>query len=557
MFVVITVLGLAVLGYLLFVPTDSSARGVRRAQVQPTRSTTTTTPTTAPPAFVDALPPAPTARWVSSENAKPGTRDWVATPDPKHSIEGFASAVSAAQGETVGLYVSTTAPTFHVEAYRVGWYAGLGGRHIWSSAEVPGVHQASGRYISGINMVEAPWSRSLDVVPDQTWPPGVYLLKLVASTGGQSYIPLTVRDDASHAAFVVQQSVTTWEAYNLWGGSNLYEGGNHGARSSRSRVVSFDRPYAGNGSGDFLGNELGLVTLVEKLGLDVTYWTDIDLHTRPDLLFQHRVLLSLGHDEYWSGPMRLGAETARDHGVNLVFFGANAINRRIRLEDSPIGPSRREVNYKDDSSDPMLRTNPKDATVDWRNAPISQPESALLGESYECNPVKADMVVYDASNWLFTGTGLTGGGKIEGLIGTEYDHYNSWRAHPNNVTILSDSPLTCGSMKSHANSTYYTAPSGAGVFDSGTNFWVNALGGPCTSGMCPTVPAVATITENLLRVFGNGPAGQSHPSVANADAVTTSRRRGIPVSQAPPAQVPSASAPAPPVEAAHSTSTAR
>ncbi len=550
-FAAISIVGLLVLGYLMFADGSSSPdtrvrAASHRSRVSTSSSAppTTTPPTTvAPAALVDALPASPTARWIRDENRKPGSRDWVAAPDPTRSIEGFADQVSVERGQTVGLYVSTKAPTFHVEAYRMGWYGGLGGRRVWISAEVPGLVQPPAQQTPVTNMVEAHWTSSLSIVPDQTWPPGVYLLKLVASTGGQHEVPLTIRDDASRAAYVIQQSVTTWQAYNLWGGSNLYQGGSRGARALRSRVVSFDRPYAGDGSADFIGNELGLVTFAEKLGLDVTYWTDIDLHAHPDLLIQHRVLLSLGHDEYWSGPMRAGVEAARDRGVNLVFFGANAVYRRIRLEDSPLGPLRHEVNYKDDRSDPVLASDPKDATVDWRAPPLNQPESSLIGESYECNPVKADMVVYDASSWVFTGTGLNGGSKISGLVGPEYDHYDSGRAHPGNVAIVADSPVTCGSLHSYSNATYYSAPSGAGVFATGTNYWVNALGGPCPSGMCPTGPEVAAITENVLRVFGAGPAGLSHPSAANADAVKVARVRGIPDSVAPPAQVP---APKPP-----------
>src|SRR5215217_7377189 len=101
----------------------------------------------------------------------------------------------------------------------------------------------------------------------------------------------------------------------------------------------FDRPYAAEqGAGDFLGNELPLVRLVESLGLDVTYWTDIDLDRHPERLLAHRALVSLGHDEYWSTRMRRGAEAGRARRVNLAFLGANAVYRHIRLRPSPPGP---------------------------------------------------------------------------------------------------------------------------------------------------------------------------------------------------------------------------
>ena len=67
-------------------------------------------------------PGAVTAAWVQAENARPGTTDWgISGPQHEGDLEGFADAVSAQAGDTVHLYVSSRAPTFHVETYRMGW----------------------------------------------------------------------------------------------------------------------------------------------------------------------------------------------------------------------------------------------------------------------------------------------------------------------------------------------------------------------------------------------------------------------------------------------------
>ena len=136
----------------------------------------------------------------------------------------------------------------------------------------------------------------------------------MGTSSEQQFVPLCVRDDASKAAIVIQQSVTTWQAYNRWGGYSLYYGNTGGELSythdpaggdydHRARIVSFDRPYDhdwASGAADLVGNEFPVIYHAEKLGLDVTYWTDIDLHAQPQLLHNHKALLSLGHDEYWS-----------------------------------------------------------------------------------------------------------------------------------------------------------------------------------------------------------------------------------------------------------------
>jgi hypothetical protein len=475
-------------------------------------------PTTAPTVRAQ-----PAGTWVTVENRRPGTAGWrISHVGRSHAIEGWADHVSAAAGERVRLYVSTSAHRFRVEAYRMGWYGGRGGRLVWRSQALPGRRQPPPVRTPGTNMVATHWRPSLAFTVGRDWPPGVYLLKLVAGIG-QRYVPLTVRDDASHAALVVQNAVTTWQAYNTWGGRSLYVGPD-GTLATRSVVVSFDRPYAAElGAGDLLGNELPLVRLVEWLGLDVTYWTDIDLHRHPGRLLAHRALVSLGHDEYWSTRMRRGAEAARAHGVNLAFLGANAVFRHIRLRPSATGPDRQEVNYKPWSvgEDPAWRTDPSEVTTDWRQPPLNDPESRLLGAQYECNPVHAAGVVVQPSAWLLTGTGVRAGTRLPGLVGDEYDRVQPGAPRPPGVEVLLHSPLQClgASVRgpSFADTTYYTAGSGAGVFDAGTGSWVCQLSQACakTHQSPATARVVRAVTVKLLRGFAAGPAGRRHPSRSN------------------------------------------
>src|ERR1019366_8752672 len=130
--------------------------------------------------------------------------------------------------------------------------------------------------------------------------------------GEYSFVPFLVRDDSSTSTFVYMSSVTTWQAYNTWDGLSLYRGadqlGTGGFNNAvRAVRVSFNRPYDrnfANGAADFIGNEFPLLFLAERLGLDLTYWTDVDLHQRGSQLTNHQVLLSLGHDEYYSPAMR-------------------------------------------------------------------------------------------------------------------------------------------------------------------------------------------------------------------------------------------------------------
>jgi hypothetical protein len=483
------------------------AEGASASAGSSTSSSAPSTTTTTEPAVVG-----PYSKVIQAENQKPGTINWrVGKTGPQGALQGYASAPSVQRGEHVTLYVSTTTPGFQVEAYRMGWYQGLGARLVWTSPPVVGQEQSAPTVIAATNTAEARWQPTLDVAIDDQWVPGDYLLKLVATTGEQRWIPLTVRDDSSKAPYVIMNAVTTWQAYNRWGGCSLYDCGGAGGRA---KVVSFDRPYdmQAQGSGDFVGNELPLVMRAEQLGLDVTYITSVDLQARPELLTRHRALFSLGHDEYWSKAMRDGTEAARDAGVNLAFLGANAVFRQIRFEASPLGPNRRIVNYRS-TSDPIRATDPSQTTVSWRESPVNRPEASLIGEQYECNPVRADMVVTDPGAWVWAGTGVTQGQHLDVVVGSEYDRFFP-ALGPDNVQVLAHSPVQCHSRSSWSDMTYYSAPSGAGVLATGTNYWVSKLTPPEWEHS-PYNAVVTKATENVLLAFGAGPAGLAHPSTAN------------------------------------------
>src|SRR5207249_11069049 len=144
--------------------------------------------------------------------------------------------------------------------------------------------------------------------------------------------------------------------YNNWGGKSLY-GVNSGWGAATK--VSFNRPFAtdrasqGEGAGEFLiarfmgGWECNLVRWLEREGYDVAYCSSLDTHSRPNLLWNHQGFISMGHDEYWSYPMRWHVEAARDRGVNLAFLAANVCYWQVRFEPGADGaPDRNMVCYK-------------------------------------------------------------------------------------------------------------------------------------------------------------------------------------------------------------------
>jgi hypothetical protein len=444
--------------------------------------------------------------------------DWQITdPGPEHAIEGYADRVSVHPGEHVRLFVSTTAPSFTATAFRIGAHAPTGGAQVWTSGVVPGHRQAPALVQEPRHTVVAPWQPSL-TVDTAGWPPGDYLVRLDAATGPQQFVPLTVATPDNRGRIVIVNAVTTWQAYNRWGGYSLYDSPS-GRMADRSRAVSFDRPYQAKtmqGAGDFLFFERPLVQFAERSGLPLGYATDVDLSADPHLLDGAAGMVTLGHDEYWSQEMRDAATAARDRGVNLAFLGGNEVYRHIRFEPSDLGPDRVEVDYKSFDEDPVHTTDPAAATTQWRSPPVPRPESVLLGNFYECNPVQADMVTADPGNWLLSGL-VSQGQVLPGLVGNEYERVDLRVPTPHPIEVLFHSPVTCRGRHDVADATWYTTPSGAGVFSAGTQYWICGLEPGCQGHDSSAV--VGAVTTRLLTAFAQGPAGRAHPAQENLAAL--------------------------------------
>lgn len=484
-----------------------------------------------------ARPAAATARaWRNPvpENSLPGTSDWVIHHlGAAHEIEGYAGKASLSQGEPLPLFVSTTARSFTATAYRLGWYQGHGARQVWKSRTVRGGAQRAATVSDATNMVSTDWDPVLHV-PTGDWPPGAYLVKLHAESGGQRYVPVTVRSPSCAGKVVLKSCVQTWQAYNMWGNYDLYKGPT-GAYADRSLVVSLDRPYDTNGANMFLTYERNVIKLAEYLttrkgGLDLAYVTSMDIDADPHLLDGASALVSMGHDEYWTPRERANVTAARDKGMNIAFFGANAVFRRTRLQPSALGEAREVVCYKTDyRADPMYGKDPAQVTSDWRDAPNPDPESSLIGTSYEGYPADAPFVVSSPSSWVYAGTGVPEGASFPHLVGVEYDRVDPGYPVERPIEVLSHSPLTCGGVASYGDSAYYTHKGGAGVYNSGTMRWVEAIYGDQPHGIGGATPAfVRQVTANVLRAFSEGPAAAKYKARDNLDAMH--ERVGSPIS---------------------------
>jgi hypothetical protein len=443
---------------------------------------------------------------IQLENLKAGTTEWQLTnPAQAREIEGYASLTSVNRGGQISLFVNTASASFTIEIFRIGWYGSLGARRMTNAVTLAGTKQTIPTPNASTGLVECKWINPYVLnIPNNTtdptdWASGVYLAKLTAAASGkQSYIIFVVRDDARASAYLMQSSVTTFQAYNNWGGKSLYDW--NSTNNIPASKVSFNRPYAaspnslaayGVGAGEFLTNvqpgpqvynassagwECNMVRFLEREGYDVSYCTNLDTHANASLLLSHKAFLSVGHDEYWSWQQRANVEAARDAGVSLGFFTANACYWQIRFEPSSTGVADRTiVAYKDNafSADPFAldsnTSNNNLITTKWRQNTVKPPEDALLGVMYVTDPVDDDVVIENASHWVCAGTGLQNGDRLPGLLGYEVDAIAG--NAPSSTVRIAHSPYTSDNGSGYADMTVYTASSGATVFAAGTMQW--------------------------------------------------------------------------------------
>ncbi|BAZ53359.1 Ig domain protein group 1 domain protein [Nostoc sp. NIES-4103] len=489
------------------------------------------------------------------ENRKIGTTDWQLTnPATQREIEGYASLTSVNRGEEIKLFVNTKEPSYTIEVFRMGWYNGAGGRLILPAIQRIGVKQPNPIVDQVTGLIECNWKdpyilKISNNYGDSTeWVSGIYLAKLTASKSNkQSYIIFVVRDDSRPSDILFQSSVTTYQAYNNWGGMSLYRWNSRGKQAYK---VSFNRPYAaspnsaaayGMGAGEFLTNlqpkrrtssagwEYNMVRWLESSGYDVTYCTDVDTHNNPldiyttkPILFLHKAFLSVGHDEYWSAKMRQNVETARDYGVSLGFFSSNSCYWQIRFEPSSITKdmSRTIVAYKESAAlDPFARDkNPANdflVTTLWRSKPVNRPEEALIGVMYETFQVNADIVIDEtAPDWLLADTRLSLDNttksiatnsksvvkemRLQGLLGYEVDRI--FRYAPANTIRIAHSPYRYQGGTRYSDMTVYTTDSGATVFATGSMQWSWGLDNYNAPQLRPAIssPDAQAITRNVL-----------------------------------------------------------
>lgn len=460
--------------------------------------------------------------------------------NPAPVILGYPDDPTVTAGGRIVLRVSTDAPAFRVLVYRCGARTELVQATDW----LPG--RSAPRLLP---FEDWDWpAHALDVPADRA--PGVHVAVLVEGDGRRWATPDAAPDpDArtARALFVVRAPaerrprvlyklpLLTYHAYNLalpdpgraWSLYSLPDPRPGGVPPT----VSVRRPGGGTGGTPwdvfnhdpfdpsprqtFRHWDAPFLAWLERHGVAVDLCTDLDLHRDPALLDGCALLLSAGHDEYWTDAMRERTEGFVADGGNVAFFGGNTCWWRVEFDDAHA--FRRVANW-------------------WDPAGPDRPENHLTGVSFrnggerdrDDHPVPVGYRVQHTDHWVWEGTGLADGDVLGGrpgeyLVGYEADgaHFDRSRTArglparatgddgtPADFTILGVGDIAPGGWGNGNAAATMGLHGGGGragtVFTASTTDWPRLLAG----GTCPAVEQVThTVVSRLsARVRASSPA---------------------------------------------------
>ena len=166
----------------------------------------------------------------------------------------------------------------------------------------------------------------------------------------------------------------------------------------------------------WLNWERPFVEWAERAGYRFDYAVNSDLEFRPEILQHYRLVLSVGHDEYWSSPMRDHLEAFIANGGNVAFLSGNVAYWQVRSEDNGHALVGWKNAYK---QDPYYLGDHRLLTTMWCSHLVNRPENQLTGVSYVYGGYhrffdqyldgSGAYTVHRPNHWIFKGTGLKRG----------------------------------------------------------------------------------------------------------------------------------------------------
>ena len=455
---------------------------------------------------------------------------------PELFVEGYAWPLSVKAGETVGLHVSSSSANVQFEIVRLGSEAKPMKTGPTDRSTIYTLNSSAHPIPEKASSEGCGWPVAKELKIPEDWPSGYYEVRLSVSDGGGKFTHRNRRTASSSCFFVVrsanpgtgskiliQLATNTYNAYNNWGGFSLYayngRGGNQGNK------VSFLRPPSSQ-----YGNwELPFVSWAEKNGYVLDFAVNEDLEYHPEILSNYKLVLSVGHDEYWSAPMRDNLEKYIAEGGHVAFFSGNSVCWQVRSENDGTAMTSWKQNA---GSDPHFKSGQFETLSSlWSHHLTNRPENQLTGVGFLFGGYhkshghfmdgSGGYTVHRPKHWIFNDTGLNQGdllGARDSIVGYECDGCEMTigpdglpaptgnDGTPKNFEILATAPAQW-----HADDSWwyekfdhdrlgaavlgtYSSAKGGTVITTGSTDWAHGLRGQDE--------AVSQITRNILNKLG-------------------------------------------------------
>ncbi|MBI3772855.1 MAG: hypothetical protein HY272_09175 [Gammaproteobacteria bacterium] len=344
-------------------------------------------------------------------------------------LVGYTNQLSYQAGDTIAFHISSKFQRFQITIQRFG----IERQTVLTKEVTNGQPHAIPENASSHG---ANWPQTLTVTVPESWRSGYYQVFLGVSDpadsskwieGQSMFFVIRAAHPGKEANILYQMATNTYNAYNNWGGNSLYEF--NSASVKETNRVSFLRPIPS----DAYRWDLPFIEWAEKNGYRMDYAINSDFERNPDLIKHYKLVLSVGHDEYWSAGMRDQLEAFIANGGNVAFFGGNNITWQIRYEADAQEMVIWRAYYRDD---PLYRPegpNPTLATL-WSHPLIGRPENQLSGVGMRFGGMHRNhgqfmdgtgaFTVHRPEHWVFAKTGLKEGQQFGGkdsIVGYECD----------------------------------------------------------------------------------------------------------------------------------------
>jgi len=321
-------------------------------------------------------------------------------------------------------------------------------------------------------------------------------------TSDAAMFVVTPRSPSAAIAYIVP--IATMQAYNFTGGGCFYEYPEPYA--APSRTVTLRRPGCGIGGESreaadpydaasprqaFLHWDAKLISFLTAHGYDIDCYTDLDLDRRQFLAGRHRLMISAGHHEYWSQPMRAHTREFLDSGGNLAIFSGNTCYRKISFDAQGASITKENEAWPDSNEAALTGLSYSRGGGWWGKR--------RAGVWYEMERCPIGYTVVDPGHWIFSGVPLPGDqtfGAPERLLGYECDGVVPGIS-PANLNVLAEAYLTGGwnNGDGHTAAMVIFQLGQGTVFNAGTTDWARLLADPAS----PSYAAVARITRNVVQ----------------------------------------------------------